>query len=93
MGYANNIQALANAGCQVIVDDVVNLGEPFFQDGIIAQAVDNVTTNDDAIYFSSAGNRAARAYENTATTFSFKWTHLLHGIDQSRIAQTEIDKN
>ncbi|MEO0469371.1 MAG: T9SS type A sorting domain-containing protein [Bacteroidota bacterium] len=68
--FATNIQALATAGCEVIVDDVVYFGEPFFQDGIVAQAVDAVTNNDDAIYFSSAGNRATQAYENTAPTFA-----------------------
>lgn len=63
LGFASNIQLLADSGCQVIVDDVVYFEEPFFQDGIIAQSVISVTEMDDAIYFSSAGNRANRAYE------------------------------
>ncbi len=61
--FANNIKALRDAGCKVIVDDVSNLGEPFFQDGPIAQAVDNVTASGVA-YFSSAGNSANRSYES-----------------------------
>jgi len=39
--FATNIQSLAAAGTKVIVDDVLYLAEPFFQDGIIAQAVNN----------------------------------------------------
>ena len=54
-GFANNIIALANAGCKVIVDDVGYLNESPFQDDIISQAV-NTVTDDGVLYFSSAGN-------------------------------------
>src|SRR5262249_11201691 len=60
--FANNIIALKNAGCKIIVDDVVYFDEPFFQDGIVAQAVDTVKAAGVA-YFSSAGNDAAQAFE------------------------------
>ncbi len=62
--FANNIRALADFGSDVIVDDVINLFEPFFQDGIVAQAVDDVVTNQGVTYFSSAGNNADQAYES-----------------------------
>ena len=61
--FANNIIALKNNGAKVIVDDVVYLTEPFFQDGIIAQAVDQVVAGGVA-YFSSAGNAARQSYES-----------------------------
>jgi hypothetical protein len=54
--FANNIRALRKAGCDIIVDDVFYFAEPVFQDGIIAQAVNEVTANG-ALYFSSAGNQ------------------------------------
>ena len=54
-GFAANIIALQQAGCNVIVDDVGYFDEPPFQDGIIAQAVDTVSAAG-AYYFSSAGN-------------------------------------
>ena len=54
-GFANNIKALANAGCQVIVDDVGYLDESPFQDDIISQAV-NTVTSQGVLYFSAAGN-------------------------------------
>jgi subtilisin family serine protease len=53
--FANNIRALRAAGADVIVDDVVYFDEPFFQDGTIARAVNDVTA-DGAVYFSAAGN-------------------------------------
>jgi len=52
---ATNIQALADAGCNIIVDDVTYYTEGTFQDGIITQAVNNVTAKG-ALYFSSAQN-------------------------------------
>jgi hypothetical protein len=59
--FANNIEALARptteggAGAGVIVDDVAWFEEPFFQDGPIAVAVDNVV-DAGVTYLSSAGN-------------------------------------
>ena len=61
-GFAQGIINLAAAGCQVIVDDVIYLAEPFFQDGVIAQAVDQVVTAG-ATYFSAAGNQARSSYQ------------------------------
>ncbi|MEM8993258.1 MAG: S8 family serine peptidase [Acidobacteriota bacterium] len=52
---AQNIIDLQAAGCDVIVDDVTYFQEPVFQDGIIAQAVDQVVAAG-TYYFSSAGN-------------------------------------
>ena len=45
----------AQAGCDVIVDDISFITSPFFQDGVIAQAVDSVTALG-VSYFVAAGN-------------------------------------
>jgi hypothetical protein len=74
VNFANNIRALAGfpdapnavAGfkADVIVDDIIYLAEPFFQDGIVAQAVDEVAATGIS-YFASAGNRpATQAYDS-----------------------------
>ena len=74
LNFANNIRSLAGlpgaphavAGfkADVIVDDIIYLDEPMFQDGIIAQAVDEVVATG-VSYFSSAGNRpATQAYDS-----------------------------
>jgi subtilisin-like proprotein convertase family protein len=54
--FADNIRALrSQEHCDVIVDDVFYFNEAAFQDGPIAQAVNDVIA-DGALYFSSAGN-------------------------------------
>jgi subtilisin family serine protease len=59
--FAENIERLAKpvsasgAGARVIADDVVYFDEPFFQDGPVATAVENVIASG-AAYFSAAGN-------------------------------------
>jgi hypothetical protein len=40
--FAVGILELARAGCDVIVDDIIVFEEPMFQDGIIAQAMDQM---------------------------------------------------
>jgi hypothetical protein len=61
--FANNIVALKNNGAKVITDDVMYPDEPMFQDGIIAQAVNQVVAGG-AAYFSSAGNQGRQSYES-----------------------------
>jgi len=53
--FANNIQQLQAAGCNIIVDDGLYDDESPFQDGIVAQAVNSVTASG-VLYFSSANN-------------------------------------
>jgi hypothetical protein len=61
--FAQGIVDLANAGSDIINDDVIYFSEPMFQDGPIAQAIDQVVAGG-ASYFSSAGNSARQSYES-----------------------------
>ncbi len=58
LGMASNIEALAQAGADVIVDDVAYFAEPMFQDGPIAVAVNHVTAQG-VTYYSAAANTNA----------------------------------
>src|SRR5262249_26988996 len=77
--FAQNIQDLRAAGCDIIVDDVFYFVETPFQKGqapsvssntnggIVNQAVANVTASG-ALYFSSAGNSGNKD-DNTSGTW------------------------
>jgi hypothetical protein len=71
VGFANNIRGLANpggpCGADVVVDDVSYPDEPYFEDGVIAKAVDDVAAQG-VHYFSSAGNTSSQ--EGYDATFS-----------------------
>ena len=68
--FASGIEALAAAGAKVIADDVGYFDEPFYQDGLVAEAVDEVETANGVAYFSAAGNDSNLSYENTAPSFA-----------------------
>lgn len=65
---AENIRALAAAGCDIIVDDVSYFAEPVFQDGIIAQAITDVKRQHDVLYFSAIMNKG-RVAAGTASVW------------------------
>jgi hypothetical protein len=73
--FANGIGKLATsvasggAGARIIADDIGYFDEPFFQDGIVAQAIDAVEAQGVA-YFSAAGNDGSLAYDNTSPSFA-----------------------
>jgi hypothetical protein len=67
--FAAGIGNLAAAGAKVIADDVGYFDEPYYQDGIVAQAIDAVEAKGVA-YFSAAGNDGDASYENTSPSFA-----------------------
>ena len=96
-GFAANINALANASgfnADVITDDVFYFAEPFFQDGSIAQAIDNVVQNSDVAYFALAGNLSDQAFElnNPSTHGAVTFGAAAFGIATVNIANA-IDLN
>ena len=62
--FANGILRLAEeAKADVIVDDIFYFAQPFFQDGLVAQAADQVQAAG-VTYVSAAGNDARQSYES-----------------------------
>jgi len=65
--FAAGIQALAAAGCNIIVDDVTYFYEPFYQGGDPVQAAVASVVSQGVDYFTAAGNNANNYYENSWT--------------------------
>jgi hypothetical protein len=76
--FAAGIKALATAGAKVVADDLGFFDEPFFQDGLVAEAIDDVEAGGVA-YFSAAGNDSNLSYQNTAPSFTTAGTGSLAG--------------
>lgn len=60
--FAQGIRDLAAAGSDVIIDDITYVTEPFFSDGKVAKAVNEVAANG-VSYFTSAGNFGTKSFE------------------------------
>ncbi len=61
---AVGIDELAAANCDIIVDDITYITQPFFEDGTLAQKVDEVTASGIS-YFTSAGNFGGNSCSGT----------------------------
>jgi subtilisin family serine protease len=61
LGFIDSVNCLRNAGAQVIVDDIGFFDEPYFEDGMVAQAV-RAAVQAGVSYHSSAGNEAGIHY-------------------------------
>jgi Subtilase family/Putative Ig domain len=76
--FANGITTLAGSGAKVIADDSGYFDEPFFQDGIVAEAIE-AAAGTGVAYFSAAGNNSDNAYDNDAPQFATAGTAALAG--------------
>ena len=65
--FADNIRALQTAGAKVIVDDVTYFDEPFYQDGPVAVAVNDVTALGSPYFSSAANNNIISGGNNVAS--------------------------
>lgn len=69
--FATGVNTLVADGCQIIVDDLSYLTDPFFQDGSVTQvAVENAVA-DGVDYFTSVTNNGTDYYEANFTPMSF----------------------
>ncbi len=63
VSFMQNIEALYAAGARTIVDDLGYFDDPYYQQGIISQGIDQVVSQG-AAYFSSVGNASDSGYES-----------------------------
>jgi hypothetical protein len=70
-----NLRTSSATLCDIIVDDIGFADEPFFSDGILSQAVDDVVTSNSlagkkVAFFSAAGNTDNHGYDAAANLIS-----------------------
>lgn len=66
--FAQGIRDLAAAGSDIIVDDITYITEPFYSDGRVSNAVNEVAANG-VSYFTSAGNFGSKSFEGVFKPF------------------------
>jgi Subtilase family len=79
-----NLRTSSQTLCDVIVDDIGFADEPFFSDGLLSQAIDDVATSNSlagkkVAYFSAAGNSTNRGYTADANIISPNAAQASHG--------------
>ncbi|MBE9066481.1 S8 family serine peptidase [Leptolyngbya cf. ectocarpi LEGE 11479] len=80
--FAAGINALVAAGADVIVDDLSYYDEPWFQDGVVAQAAEAAIASG-VTYLSSSGNEADQSYDSVfrGVTDPLNTDYLWHDFD------------
>ena len=60
--FANKIDALAQAGCNIITDDLLYDEEPMFEDGEVAKTIERASNIHQIVYTAAAGNLAKNVF-------------------------------
>ena len=71
--FADQMLRLADptaGNCKILVDDISYFAEPMFQDGVVAQAVNEASSRLGVAFFSSAGNQADASCEYVSPVFA-----------------------
>ncbi|PSO47754.1 MAG: hypothetical protein BRC33_11710 [Cyanobacteria bacterium SW_9_44_58] len=90
--FAEGINELVEAGADILVDDVFYPAQPFFQDGIVAQAAQDAVSAG-VPFFSAAGNSGSQSYEsefrvgNDLPQIDNSSNYIFHDFDPS----SEVD--
>lgn len=95
--FINSVNNLVGASCDVIVDDIGFFSQPYFEDGSIAQAVQNAVLNNGVVYASSAGNSQDEHYEgdfsSAGSQLGFNDVHDFGGGDYLQQITLTADQN
>ena len=89
LGMKGSIEDLADAGCDVIVDDIGWFDEPVFEDGVLADAVD-AAVSDGVTFVSAAGNSGQNTWVGAYVSGGGPdgTTHLWDGSADTLLAVT-----
>ncbi len=77
-GMVDAVDSLVAAGCNIIVDDLSYLEQPFFQEGSPIETAVSAAVNDGVDYFTAAGNYGSNYYQAAFTPIKATLPHV-HG--------------
>jgi hypothetical protein len=92
-GSAASVVALQKAGADIIVDDMVILDEPYYQQSALAVAIDSVV-DAGIVYLTAAGNEnllGAEGYPSAGlpigswSTEAYRWTDCPEGVGEASV--------
>jgi|GEM_PF-900398 len=89
IAFNQAIDDLANAGCQIICDDIGWLAEPYFEDGTVAKHVTELLASRNIVYFSAAGNSGDNHYQALYRDYYSNGYHY-HDADAAASGQQMI---
>ena len=78
------VDALADVGCRVIVDDIGWTDEPFFEDGVVAAHIADAVSRRGLVYVSAAGNDAGLHYQGDFRDDGHGWHTFTADANTSR---------
>ena len=104
---AAGIRELRDRGCDIIVDDIRWDVEPWFFDGQISQAANEVVEDDGVVFFSAAGNEfrnswndtfngvqdadLTKLFEDAGVSLDGAWFHDFDGMGETKQMLTYTD--
>jgi hypothetical protein len=90
IAFNSAIDALINAGCKIIVDDITWLNGALFEDGTIAQHINYVTSQYGVLYISAAGNYAQRHYQGNYYNDGYNYHDFSSGASNSKFIYIKL---
>lgn len=89
--FCDGVEALAQAGCKVICDDIGWLEQPFFEDGYVATRLNNIINKYDITYSSASGNSGDTHYQGKYYNSGYQnFTDFSHGTDDLKNLYIQI---
>lgn len=93
IAFNGAIDDLVAAGCDIICDDIGWIDEPFFEDGVIAQHVANISAQGNVLFVSAAGNSGADHYQGNFYRSSNDFHDFSNGTSENEDLYMVIPKN
>lgn len=84
IGFITALDALSNAGCNIICDDLGHPNQPYFEDGEVARRIKKILKSKDIVFISSAGNNARNHYQGLFFDSGNGLNDFNHGAGQNK---------